>query len=81
MHLVGWLNEGVDDREAYRSAAAYEVEVTPLSTYYTESPGRGGLLLGYTGVNDQEIRDGVRRLAHALRLMSYSGETLRQREG
>ena len=66
MHLVGWLPDGVDDHLAYRSAAAHEVEAPPLSTYYMERPGRGGLLLGYTGVSEGEIRDGVRRLATAL---------------
>ena len=67
MHLIGWLPEGVDDNLAYRRAAAYEVEAPPLSTYYMEPPERGGLLLGYTGVNEQEIQDGVSRLATALR--------------
>lgn len=66
MELIGWLPEGVDDRDASRSAAARDVEVTPLSTYYAGPPHRGGLLLGYTGVDEQEIRDGVRRLGAAL---------------
>ncbi len=52
---------------AFLFPTAYEVEAPPLSTYYMEPPERGGLLLGYTGVNEQEIRDGVSRLATALR--------------
>ncbi len=73
MHLVGWLPDGVDDQLAYRRAASYEVEAPPLSTYYMEQPGRGGLLLGYTGVNEDEIREGVARLAAALRDVRRAG--------
>ncbi len=66
MHLVGWLPEGLDDLIAYKKAAQHNVEAPPLSVYYTESPERGGLLLGYTGVDTCEIKEGVNRLSHAL---------------
>ncbi len=72
MHLVGWLPEGIDDGIAYRSAAEYAVEVPPLSAYYMKPPSRGGLLLGYTGVDEQEIQDGVHRLASSLRALKAS---------
>ncbi|HEX2181005.1 MAG TPA: PLP-dependent aminotransferase family protein [Rubrobacteraceae bacterium] len=67
MHLVGWLPEGVDDREAARRAEARGVEAAALSLYGIEPPQRGGLLLGYAAVGEAEIRAGVRRLAAALR--------------
>ena len=67
MHLVGWLPEGADDREAMRRAAARGVEATALSLYGIEPPPRGGLLLGYAAVGEAEIRTGVRRLAASLR--------------
>jgi DNA-binding transcriptional MocR family regulator len=38
-----------------------------LSLYSLEPPRQGGLLLGYTAVGEKEIRDGVQRLAKALR--------------
>jgi len=66
MHLVGWLPEGADDREAARRAAAKGVEATALSMYGSEPSPRGGLLLGYAAVGEEEIRVGVRRLAAAL---------------
>lgn len=66
MHLVGWLPEGLDDLIAYKKAAQHNVEAPPLSVYYTEPPERGGLLLGYTGVDPCEIKEGVNRLALAL---------------
>jgi len=67
MHLVGWLPESADDREAASRAAARGVEATALSLYGIEPSRRGGLLLGYAAVGEQEIRTGVRRLAAALR--------------
>jgi GntR family transcriptional regulator/MocR family aminotransferase len=66
LHLVGWLPRGVDDRAASRAAAAAGVEVPPLSVYRVRPSRRGGLLMGYGGVNPRQIRDGVRALAAAL---------------
>ncbi len=66
MHLVGWLPEGADDREASRRAAKQGVEAPPISLYRTHPGGRGGLMLGYAAVDEAGIRDGVRRLAKAL---------------
>ena len=67
MYLVGWLPEGVDDRRASRLVAAQGVVAKPLSAYSIEWVGRGGLLLGYTCPDADEIRDGGRRIAVALR--------------
>jgi GntR family transcriptional regulator/MocR family aminotransferase len=66
LHVVGWLPRGVDDRAASRAAADAGVEVPPLSTYRVRPSRRGGLLIGYGGVNPRQIRDGVRELAAAL---------------
>jgi GntR family transcriptional regulator/MocR family aminotransferase len=66
MHLVGWLPEGTDDREAPRRAAVLGVEAPPVSLYGSVPGERGGLMLGYAAVGEAEMRDGVRRLAKAL---------------
>ena len=66
MHLVGWLPEGVDDREASRLAAMQGVEAPPVSLYKTRPDGQGGLMLGYAAVDEAGIREGVRGLANAL---------------
>jgi GntR family transcriptional regulator / MocR family aminotransferase len=66
MHLVGWLPEGVDDREATRRAANFGVEAPPVSLYGSLPGGRGGLMLGYAAFAEGEMRGGVRRLAAAL---------------
>lgn len=67
MNLVGWLPEGSDDYAASERAGTYGLEAPPLSSYFIEPPRRGGLLLGYACVGTEEIREGVRRLALALR--------------
>jgi GntR family transcriptional regulator/MocR family aminotransferase len=67
MHLVGWLPSGVNDRTASAQAAAHGVAAAALSDYYMRPPKRGGLVLGYAAHQPSEIRDGVRRLATALR--------------
>ena len=63
MHLVGWLPEGTDDRATAEQAAAHGVDTVALSLYALEPPRRGGLLLGYTALDEAQIREGVRRLA------------------
>jgi GntR family transcriptional regulator/MocR family aminotransferase len=72
MHLVGWLPEGVDDAAASRSAFEHGVEAPPLSAYALERKPMGGLLLGYTAMGTREIREGMRRLALALRAVKPS---------
>lgn len=67
MHLIGWLQKGVRDKEASEQAARQGVEAAPLSAYSSNPLPRGGLTLGYTAVNPKQIKDGARRLARALR--------------
>jgi GntR family transcriptional regulator/MocR family aminotransferase len=70
MHLLARLAPALarrmTDREAAGRAEAAGIAVSPLSSYFMEGPGAQGLLLGYAGVPDTEIHDGVRRLAKAL---------------
>jgi GntR family transcriptional regulator/MocR family aminotransferase len=67
MHLVAWLPSGMDDQAAARRAAAAGLEVLPVSRFSLNPPPRGGLLLGYAAATGQELRDGVKKLAAALR--------------
>src|SRR5215217_2928321 len=67
MHLVGWLPEGVDDRQASARGIEAGVMTQPLSAFRTRSTGPGALLLGYACVPEKEIAEGVRLLARALR--------------
>ncbi len=67
IHLVGFLPMGVDDEAASRAAADAGITVQPLSAFRYKRGGRGGLLLGYAGYNERQIRAGIRQLAAALR--------------
>ena len=66
MHLVGWLPSEVDDRKVSRKAALKGVDAQALSVYSLCGRTRPGLMLGYTCFTDDEIREGVCRLARAL---------------
>ncbi|MCA1633812.1 MAG: PLP-dependent aminotransferase family protein [Acidobacteria bacterium] len=68
LHLMGWLPEDMDDRVAARAAEAHGVDAQPLSSFCLGRPRRGGLVLGYAAYDAQEIREGVKRLAAALRV-------------
>jgi len=65
MTVVGWLGGGLDDVITARAAERAGLHVLPLSPLGVR-PMPPALLLGYAGVRDDEIRDGVNRLAIVL---------------
>ncbi|HUQ84190.1 MAG TPA: PLP-dependent aminotransferase family protein [Gemmatimonadaceae bacterium] len=65
MTVVGWLGGGLDDVATARAAERAGLHVLPLSPLSVR-PIPPALLLGYAGVRDDEIRDGVNRLAIVL---------------
>ncbi len=69
MHLVGWLPDGIDDRDVSERAEEQRVSVLPLSHFSIERLTRGGLVLGYAGQKEAEMREGVARLAMVLEEM------------
>lgn len=66
LHLVAWLPEGVDDQAVSKTLYEADLIAPPLSNFYEGKVDRGALLLGYAGVDAQEIRDGVKRMAKVL---------------
>jgi GntR family transcriptional regulator / MocR family aminotransferase len=62
MHLVALLPRGTNDVAVSKKAAEKGISAIPLSTCYLEPPTRGGLILGYGGVNAHQIHDGIRKL-------------------
>lgn len=63
MHLLGLLQNGIDDTAVTRKAGENGVSALPLSMYYMSRPRRGGLVLGYGATNATQIQAGVRSLA------------------
>ena len=76
MHLVGKLGSKLTDRmsdvEICHRARKAGVVLVPLSENYSKtgvvSPHQQGLIAGYAGFNDEELRAGVQRLAVTLSL-------------
>lgn len=66
LHLVGWLQGGLDEDAISKAAAARGVGVYPLSRFRLGTEGPGGLVLGYAGLDEARIRDGIRQLAQAI---------------
>jgi GntR family transcriptional regulator / MocR family aminotransferase len=62
LHLVALLPRGTDDVAVSKHAAVRGVSAIPLSSCCSQSPARGGLILGYGGTNLHQIHDGVGKL-------------------
>lgn len=62
MHLVALLPPGVSDVAVGRKAAQLGVSAMPLSFCCVKPPARGGLILGYGGVDAKQAHEGVRKL-------------------
>lgn len=69
MHLTGWLAEDFDELEVAEKAAENGLNLMPLSAYCIENKLPAGVILGYTGFDEQQIRRGVRKLKEILESM------------
>jgi GntR family transcriptional regulator/MocR family aminotransferase len=67
LHLVGWLPEGHDDQAVAELAARRRLHLWPLSTHCVEADLPPALLLGYAGIKERDIADGVATLARIIR--------------
>lgn len=61
-----WLAPGIDEAGAVSAAEDEGLSVTPYSAFCIDPDPRQGLILGYGGLGERAIRDGVARLARAL---------------
>jgi GntR family transcriptional regulator / MocR family aminotransferase len=73
LELVGWLPRGTDDQWAVDLAEAAEITVVAISRLCLEPLARGGLLMGFAGIDEETIRRGVRTLADALTPLRATG--------
>jgi GntR family transcriptional regulator/MocR family aminotransferase len=62
MHVVGWLPEGVSDKAISAKAAEQNLKLAPISAYSSKKLPRGGLILGYTAFEKNQIKEGVKKL-------------------
>jgi GntR family transcriptional regulator/MocR family aminotransferase len=69
LHVLLWLREicasPIDVLR--KKAAAVGVGIYSIVPYYLTPPRQAGLLLGYTSLPEDQIREGIQRLASVLR--------------
>jgi GntR family transcriptional regulator/MocR family aminotransferase len=66
LHLVAWLPDAVDEAAAVRAAASHGVSISGLAPYRLTPSDRGGLIFGYSNLEEATIRRGVGLLRDAL---------------
>jgi GntR family transcriptional regulator/MocR family aminotransferase len=66
LHVMLYLDPELDEATVVKDAAAAGVGIYPGRLYHTERPARPSILLGFSGLREDEIREGVSRLARVL---------------
>jgi GntR family transcriptional regulator / MocR family aminotransferase len=66
LHLVVWLPQDLDEATVIAAAAREGVAVAGVTPYRLSPTPRGGLIFGYSDLNERAIADGVARLARAV---------------
>jgi GntR family transcriptional regulator/MocR family aminotransferase len=54
-------------KDVVGKAAEAGVGLFPVDPFYLEPPRRTGIVLGYAPLSEREVREGIGRLAEALR--------------
>jgi GntR family transcriptional regulator/MocR family aminotransferase len=72
MNLVVWLPPYLDDRRVVAEAKRHDLDLMPLSALTVAHHRRPGLLLGFGGISEREIVEGVDRLERVLDVMLRS---------
>jgi GntR family transcriptional regulator/MocR family aminotransferase len=65
-HVVLWPAKLIAEVAVMARAALRGVGVYGMSPYFLARPSRTGLMLGYSRMREEEIREGVRRLGEVL---------------
>ena len=67
MHVVGWLQKGVDDVEISAELSTLNIDAPPLSDYSLTPLEQGGLVFGFGAVGEADIRSNLRKIARWLK--------------
>jgi GntR family transcriptional regulator / MocR family aminotransferase len=65
-HIVLWPRQRVSEESVIAAAAERGVQVYGITGYWVKKPSRAGIMLGYTRMNETQIREGIRRLGEVL---------------
>jgi GntR family transcriptional regulator / MocR family aminotransferase len=63
LHIMIYLADDADEQQVILDAAAAGVDIYSGAAYHLEQPARPSILLGFSGLSQNEIQEGVRRLA------------------
>ena len=66
LHIMLYLERGLDETAVIQRAAAAGVIIYPGAAYHVKRPSPPSVLLGFSGLTEAEIVEGVRRLATVL---------------
>ncbi len=67
LNRLAWLPPGVSDVAVSQALAQLGIVASPLGDYTLGPPQRGGLLLGFAGVEEGEIGTAIERIAATVR--------------
>jgi GntR family transcriptional regulator/MocR family aminotransferase len=65
-HVVLWPTQPIAENTVIENAGSRGVGVYGISRYYLGRASRSGLMLGYSRMNEEKIREGIRRLSEVL---------------
>lgn len=63
LHVMIYLNKGLDERSVVRKAAEAGVGVYPGESYHVGQAPTPSILLGFSGLHEKDIEEGIQRLA------------------
>lgn len=73
-HVLLYLQEGVNEHQLVKEAYRRGVAVYPGAPYHLETEPKPSILLGFCGLENEEIVAGIERLSQALDLFSDTSE-------
>jgi GntR family transcriptional regulator/MocR family aminotransferase len=65
-HIVLWPKKSVSEEALVAHAASRGVGISGISHCFITRPSQPGIILGYSRMNEREIREGIRRLSETL---------------
>ncbi len=65
-HVILWPKQRISEESVISRAASREVGVYGISRNFLTRPARTGIMLGYSRMKEDEIREGIRRLGEVL---------------
>jgi GntR family transcriptional regulator/MocR family aminotransferase len=65
-HIVLWPRKRVSEETVINQAASRGVGIYGISHCFLTRPSRAGIILGYSRLNEKEIREGIRSLSEIL---------------